>query len=96
MLDPHNDMIWSVEDMRGLEVNIGDIIARGVTVGQSAQTRVGKVVEFKRIPQQYGSPNYYVKVEWLIVENDPSMVGKTTLVNVNPEKRAGLVVINLP
>jgi len=95
MLDPNDNMIFTVEDFRGITVKIGDLIARGFVVGRSAHTRIGKVLQFKRIPQDYGKPNYYVQVDWIMGEGW-GMPAKPTLIFVSPSKNNDFFIVDLP
>lgn len=86
MLRPDDPYFFSIEDARGITVEIGDKIIRGVTVGQTATTRLGKIIKFTRTPKDYGRVSYSMQVQWLI-GTEWLMLKKPTTVFVFPEKK---------
>lgn len=95
MLDPNDDMIFTIEDLRGITVNPGDTIIRGVTVGKTACTRFGKIKSIKRIPKDYGRASYSMQVDWLL-GSDYYTPKRATTVLVTPSKNNDFFKVDFP
>jgi len=95
MLDPNDDMIFTIEDMRGVTVDVGDTIIRGVTVGKTACTRFGRIKSIKRTPREHGRPSYSMQVEWLL-GSDYYTPEKPTTVLVLPAQNNDFFKVDFP
>ena len=65
-----------MKDVLGNEIEVGDMVAVGMTVGRSAELRCGDVIELVPDKQR-------IRVKWTTGYN---MVGKATLVEVRANK----------
>jgi hypothetical protein len=94
MLKDSDPYFFSIEDARGITVEVGDKIIRGVTVGQTAITRLGKIIKFTRTPKDYGKISYSMQVQWL-VGVEWMMPKKPTTVFVFPDKTNNFFKVDL-
>lgn len=86
-----------VKDLRGVEAKVTDIIVVGLRHGDSAETRIGIIVNFLSKKRPYGSDlNHYVEVDWSFTSAYSLPDKGITRLAIDPHKNNKFVVVELP
>ena len=66
-------------DAYGVEIKIDSVIAMAFRRGNSAEIRIGRVVEFRQTNPDYGNPQDLIKVQWRPKPNGCRYVEKSNI-----------------